>query len=104
MSDLSPECNQERTGKIAFDRIADQPVEDVRVPVAVRAERRGGVVHVQSPQPVETDRRVDLVETRIERGRVRSIFVLRLRGVATGGGYARAGGTALDSRDAAAGG
>ena len=37
---------------------------DVRVPVAVRAERRRGVVHVQGAQPVEPDPRVHVVERR----------------------------------------
>ena len=42
--------------------LAELALEDVRVPVAVRAERGGGVVDVQRAQPVEADRRVELVE------------------------------------------
>jgi len=43
---------------------------DVRVAVAVRAERRGGVVHVQAAQALEADPPVDLAERRVEKGRV----------------------------------
>src|SRR6476660_4816205 len=50
--------------------LAELPLEDVRVPVAVRGEWRRGVVDVQRPEPVEADRRVELVETRVERCRV----------------------------------
>ena len=38
--------------------------------VAVRAERRRAVVHVQRPQPVEPDARVEIRHERVDRGRV----------------------------------
>src|SRR3954454_3811119 len=41
---------------------AELALADVRVAVAVGAERRLGVVEVQRAQPVETDRRVEVVE------------------------------------------
>jgi hypothetical protein len=47
--------------------VADLALEDVGVPVAVRAERRAGVVYVQRPQPVEPDALFDLVHAGVER-------------------------------------
>ena len=38
--------------------LAHQPFADVGVPVAVRAELGGAVVHVQSPQAIEAEARV----------------------------------------------
>src|SRR5919199_2634484 len=46
--------------------LADQALADVRVPVAVRAERGSRVVHVQGAEPVEPDPRVDHVDEAIE--------------------------------------
>src|SRR5437763_15402216 len=46
---------------------AEQALLDVRVPVAVRAERRRGVVHVQRAQPVEPDPAVEVVDELVER-------------------------------------
>src|SRR5215212_11606737 len=46
--------------------LAEQTLADVRVPVAVRAERRLGVVDVQRTQPVEADPLVELVEDAIQ--------------------------------------
>ena len=43
-------------GEEHAEALADLALEDVRVPVAVRAERRRAVVDVQRAQPVETDR------------------------------------------------
>ena len=40
--------------------LAELALADVRVPVAIRAERRAGVVDVQRAQPVEPDRAVEL--------------------------------------------
>ena len=61
---------QPRVGEEHAELLAELALEDVRVPVAVRAERGGGVVDVQRAQPVEADRGVDLVEAGVERGRV----------------------------------
>ena len=47
-------------GEEGAEALADEPLADVRVPVAVRAERRGGVVDVQRAEPVEADPPVDL--------------------------------------------
>ena len=52
------------------DALAHLALEHVRVPVAVRAERRRAVVDVQRAQPVEADRRVHLGDDRVERGAV----------------------------------
>src|SRR5436305_11034901 len=50
--------------------LADLSLEDVRVPVAVRSERRFGVVDVERAELLEPDRGVELVEARVERGRI----------------------------------
>src|SRR5207247_10746292 len=41
------------------EALAELALEDVRVAIAVRAERRRGGVHVQRAQPGEPDARVD---------------------------------------------
>src|SRR5205823_8462556 len=61
---------QARTGQEHAELLAELALEDVRVPVAVRAERGGGVVDVQRAKPVEADPGVELVEARVELGRV----------------------------------
>ena len=52
------------------ETLAQLPFEDARVPIAVRAERRSGVVDVQAAQPVEADALVDLREGRGVHGRI----------------------------------
>ena len=47
--------------------LAELALEDVRVPVAVRPERRLRVVQVQAAQPVEADVAVELLDERVER-------------------------------------
>ena len=47
--------------------VADEAVGHELVPVAVRAERRLRVVHVQDAEPVEPDARVEIVERVVER-------------------------------------
>ena len=51
----------------------DLALAEVRVAVAVRAERRRGVVHVQRPQPVEADPLLDLVDAGVQRRAVRHV-------------------------------
>src|SRR4051812_7209062 len=63
-----------RGGEEHSELLAELPLEDVRVPVAVRAEGRGGVVDVQSLQPVEADRGLQLVEAGVQSGRVGHIY------------------------------
>src|SRR5215208_40171 len=53
--------------------LGDLALAEVRVPVAVRAERGGGVVHVQRPQPVEADPLLDLVDAGVQRSAVRDV-------------------------------
>ena len=57
-------------GEEDAEAVADQPLADVRVPVAVRAERGGRVVHVQDAEPVEADAAVHLRYDLVEPGRV----------------------------------
>src|SRR5581483_2079586 len=56
---LQPVVSEEHAELLAEDSLAD-----VRVAVAVRAERRCAVVHVERAQTLEPDRLVDLVEER----------------------------------------
>src|SRR5947207_55217 len=49
---------------------ADQPLPDIRVPVAIRAERGRAVVDVEGTQPVEAQTLVDLVYQLVDRLRV----------------------------------
>ena len=51
--------------------VADEPPADELVAVAVRAERRLRVVHVQDAEPIEPDARVEIGERVVERGRGR---------------------------------
>jgi len=53
--------------------VADQAVADVVVPVAVRAERRLRVVHVQATQTVEPDLAVELLDHGVQLGRLRHV-------------------------------
>ena len=57
-----------RVGEERAEAFAYQALEDVGVPVEVRAERRRAVVDVQRPEPVEADGRVDLLHERVDRG------------------------------------
>jgi len=57
---------ESRVAEEDAEPLVEQSFEDVRVPVAVRSERRLRVVDVQRTQPVEADRGVDLVEQRVE--------------------------------------
>jgi hypothetical protein len=50
--------------------VADESLAKVRVAVTVGAQRGLGVVHVKGSQAIESDQAVELVEQRIERGRV----------------------------------
>ena len=52
------------------ETLAQLPFEEARVPIAVRAERRSGVVDVQAAQPVEADALVDFREGRGVHGRI----------------------------------
>ena len=52
------------------------------MPVAVRAERRRAVVDVERAQPVEPDRRVDLGDELVDRGRIGDVVA---RGVEVAG-------------------
>ena len=58
---------QRRVGEEGAEALAELALEDVRVPVAVRAERRGAVVDVERAQPVEPDRLVDCGDERRRR-------------------------------------
>ena len=64
------ELLQPRISEEDRELVPDQSLADVRVPVAVRAERRLRVVHVEGAQPVEPDQLVELVQQRVERRRV----------------------------------
>src|SRR5262245_3026806 len=57
--------------------VADQPFADVRVAVAVRAERRLRVVHVERPQPVEPDQPIEVVEEPVQDGGVGDVVAGR---------------------------
>ncbi len=50
-----------------------RPLPDELVPVAIRAERRLGVVDVQDADPVEPDTRVEVCECSVESVRVRDV-------------------------------
>ena len=63
---------QLRVAEEDAELLADQAVADVLVPVAVRAERRLRVVHVQAAQAVEADLAVELARPR---GRARPASV-----------------------------
>jgi hypothetical protein len=54
-------------GRVREERaeaLAQLALEDARMPVPVRPERGGGVVHVEAAQPVEPDPLVDVRERR----------------------------------------
>ena len=53
-------------GQEGAEALAELAFEDVRVPVAVRAEWGGAVVDVQCTQAVEADRLVDLCHERVD--------------------------------------
>jgi hypothetical protein len=61
---------QLRVTEEGAELLPDQPLEHVRVPVAVRAEGRLGVVDMQRAEPSEADPGVELVEQRVERAAV----------------------------------
>ena len=50
-----------------------RPSADELVPVAIRAERRLRVVHVQDTDAVEADAGVEILERRVERGGIRHV-------------------------------
>src|SRR3954447_21798706 len=52
------------------EALAHLTLEDVRVPVAVRAERGGAVVHVQRAQAIEPGRRAELLDELVDLLRV----------------------------------
>jgi len=62
-----------RMGEADAPPVVDLPLAAVCVPVAVRAERRSGVVHVQRPQPVESDALFELVHASVERRAIRDV-------------------------------
>ena len=92
---------ERRMGEEDGQAVADLALADVRVPVAVRAERRRRVVHVQGAQPVEADPVVHLRHDRVERGRGRSRRSPRPRG-GTSRGRRRAAGAGRAGRRATA--
>src|SRR5436190_1196195 len=71
---LQPRVRDERA-----EPLADQPVADVVVSVAVRAEWRPRVVRVERAQPVEADACIDVVEERIERRAIRDVDARRVQ-------------------------
>jgi hypothetical protein len=62
-----------RVGEEGAEALAHEPVQDVRVPVAVGAELGGGVVDMQAAEPLEADPLVDLVKGRCEGRRGRDV-------------------------------
>ena len=57
---------QRGVGEEGAEVLAHLSLEHVRVPVAVRAERRRGVVDVQCPQAIQADARVELTDELVD--------------------------------------
>ena len=53
--------------------VRDETLSHELVPVAIRAERRLGVVGMQDAHPVEPDTRVEVYECSVERVSVRDV-------------------------------
>ena len=90
--EVGAELLERRMGEERAEALADLALEDVRVAVAVRAERGRAVVHVQRAQAVEPDRLVDLVDQRRRRPPGRSRRSPRRRGGTSRGRSRAAGG------------
>src|SRR5881396_3147839 len=67
------EALQPRIAEEDAELFAEQPIADICVTVTVRAESFSRVVHVERAQALETDRRVDLVQQRVQRFGVRHV-------------------------------
>jgi hypothetical protein len=61
---------QPRVREEDAEPLAHEPGADVRMAIAVRAERRSGVVHVQAAQPVEADLCLHLGDCLVEDSRI----------------------------------
>src|SRR5215203_431457 len=70
---------QPRVAQEHRELLSEQAILHVGVPVAVRPERCGRVVYVQRTQAVEPDLPVELVEDRVERGRVGHVATRRVQ-------------------------